>query len=132
MKHIVDAHPLIWFLQQDKRLGLLARQVLSDPQSDLVLPATAYGEVCWIVEHGRTNIPSVTVLKAALDADPRITLYPLDQAVVDRSQSLTMISEMHDRQITATALVLAEQGEQVTLITRDQNIIASGVVTILW
>lgn len=132
MKYIVDAHPLIWFFQQDKRLGPNARQVLSDPHSEIVLPATAYGEVCWIVEHGRTNIPSVTVLRASLGADPRITLYPLDRAVVDRSQSLTMVSEMHDRQIVATALVLADQGELVTLITRDENITASGLLPILW
>ena len=132
MKHVVDAHALIWFFQKDKRLGLVARQVLSDPQSELVLPATAYGEVCWIVERGRTNIPSVTVLQADLTADPRITIYPLDQAVVDRSQSLTMIGERHDRQIVATALVLSDQGSQVTLITRDENITAPGIVPTLW
>ncbi len=43
-----------------------------------------------------------------------------------------MIGEMHDRQIVTTALVLADQGNQVTLITRDENIKASGVVPILW
>lgn len=73
MKHIVDAHPLIWFFQQDKRLGVQARQVLSNPRSQLVLPATAYSEVCWIVEQGRTNIPSVAALQASLDADLRFT-----------------------------------------------------------
>ena len=131
MKHVVDAHALIWFLQMDKRLGLAARQVLSDPRSELVLPATAYGEVCWIVERGRTNIPSVTVLQAAVEADRSIVIHPLDRAIVDQSQSLTMIGEMHDRQIAATAIVLAEQGSQVTLITRSENITASGVVATL-
>jgi hypothetical protein len=97
-----------------------------------VLPATAYGEVCWIVERGRTNIPSVSLLRASLEADPRFTVYPLDRAVVDRSHSLTMIRERHDRQIAATALVLADRGEQVALITRDEDITASGVVPVLW
>ena len=132
MKHIVDTHTLIWFVQQDKRLGLQARQVLSDPNSALLLPSVCYGEACWIVEHGRTNIPSTAALKAALDADPRFVVYPLDRAVVERSQSLTVINEMHDRQIMATALVLADAGEAVVVLTRDANMIASGLVPVLW
>lgn len=43
-----------------------------------------------------------------------------------------MISEMHDRQIVATALVLADRGELVTLITRDENSTFSGLLPILW
>ena len=75
MKYAVDAHALIWFVQSDKRLGPNAHRVLTDSTSDLVLPAIALAEACWIVEHGRTNVPSDFVLLAALDADPRFTTY---------------------------------------------------------
>ena len=97
-----------------------------------MLPATTLAEACWIVEHGRTNIPSVAVLLTSVDADPRFSLYPLDRSVVDRSNGLAAIGEMHDRQIVATALVLADRGERIALLTRDQNITASGLVPIVW
>ena len=85
----------------------------------------------WIVEHGRVPAFSVVDVQAALDADARFTIYPLDRAVMDRSQGLTAINEMHDRQIVATALMLADTGERVALLTHDANIIASGLVPIV-
>ena len=134
MKYIVDTHTLIWFVQQDKRLGTSARQALSEPDGELLLPAVCYGEACWIIEHSRTNIPSAAALKASLDVDSRFVICPLDRAVVERSQGLDLIviNEMHDRQIMATALVLMDAGETVVLLTRDANMTASSLVPILW
>ncbi len=39
---------------------------------------------------------------------------------------------MHDRQIAATALVIASKGEIVRLLTCDQNITTSSLVAIVW
>lgn len=103
-----------------------------DADSQLVLPAIALAEAAWIVERGRTSIPSVTALLNAIHADPRVIVYALDNAVIEQSVQLSTIHEMHDRQIVATALVLQQQGEIVTLLTCDQNITASGLVTVVW
>lgn len=113
MKHIVDTHALLWYLADSPRLSTAADAVLQEPTSEIVLPATAYAEACWIVERGRVPALMVSDVRAAVDADPRITIHPLDQAVIDRSQDLTAINEMHDRQIVATTLVLADAGETV-------------------
>ncbi len=77
MIHVVDAHALIWFIIDSPRLSSAADVLLSAPTSQLVLPATAYAEACWIVERGR--IPGYTVadVQNALDADSRFTIYPL-------------------------------------------------------
>ena len=75
---------------------------------------------------------TVADVQSALDADPRFTIYPLSHAVIDRSNSLAAIGEMHDRQIVATALLLATPGQPVALLTHDQNITASGLVPIVW
>jgi PIN domain nuclease of toxin-antitoxin system len=131
MRHVVDAHPFLWFLAGSSRLGPNAGAVLSDPQSDLIMPATALAEACWIVEHGRVPL-TLDRLLDPLDHDPRFTFWPLDRAVIERSNEITAITEMHDRQIVATCLLLVEQGEQVALLTRDQNITASGLVPVLW
>lgn len=130
--YVVDTHGLIWFLENNPRLGHNCKAVLSDPHNNLILPATALAEALWIVERGRTTITSPAALLAALDADARISLYSLDRTVIIKSLALTPIAEMHDRQIVATALVLAEQGQTVALLTKDGNIHDSNLVTCIW
>lgn len=49
-----------------------------------------------------------------------------------KSLSAQAIPEMHDRQITATALCLSDQGETVEVLTKDPDIRASGLVPINW
>jgi PIN domain nuclease of toxin-antitoxin system len=128
---ITDTHPFLWFLGGSARLGPGAAGVFQDPRSRIVLPAIVLAEACWIIEHRRLGL-SINQVLTALDADPRIVVFPLDRAVIERSNQITSINEMHDRQIVATALVLAERGEQVVLVTRDQNITESGLVPVVW
>ena len=134
MKHIIDAHPLLWFLAGSPRLGAHSGAVMRDPASGLVLPATAYAEACWIAEHGKVPPLTAQKIRDAINFDARFVIHPLDRAVVERSQNLdlTVINETHDRQIMATALVLMDAGETVVLLTRDANMTASGLVPILW
>lgn len=121
-----------WFLEGNSRLGANARTILSEADSQLMLPAIALAEAVWIVERGKTSIPSVTALLSAVSADSRVMVYPLDRAVIDRSINLAKIYEMHDRQIVSNAVVLQNQGETVSVLTCDQNITASGLVPIVW
>jgi hypothetical protein len=46
--------------------------------------------------------------------------------------SVGAITEIHDRQIVATALVLIDRGDSVAILTRDANITASGLVPVIW
>ena len=131
-KYVVDTHAIVWFNVGDFRLGANAKQILSDPNSELILPITALAEVCWIIEHGRTSIPSVPDFLLAIDADPRLTVTSLDRTILDKTLTLTDINEMHDRQIIATALVLIDRGESVALITRDENIRETNLVPVVW
>ncbi|PHM08318.1 type II toxin-antitoxin system VapC family toxin [Nostoc sp. 'Peltigera malacea cyanobiont' DB3992] len=132
MKYVIDTHALIWFLEGNSRLGANANAILSNPDSQLVIPATTLAEAVWIVERGRTSISSAKNLLSAVEADPRVVIYPLDKDVIEKTISLSAINEMHDRQIAATALVLGSKGDEVQLLTCDSNIIASGLVSIIW
>ncbi|MBW4432805.1 MAG: PIN domain-containing protein [Pelatocladus maniniholoensis HA4357-MV3] len=132
MKYVIDTHAFIWFLEGNLRLGSNAKTILSNPESQLVIPATALAEAVWIVERGRTSISSATALLSAVNADSRVMVHPLDINVIQQTIGLSAIAEMHDRQIVATAIFLANQGETVVLLTCDQNITASGLVTIAW
>ena len=131
-KYVVDTHALVWFLEGNPRLGANAEAILEDADSNLIVPVIALAEACWIIERGRTSIPTVADFLAAVDADPRVNVVPLDRTILDRTLSITTIEEMHDRQIVATALLLADKGETVILLTKDTNIQRSGLVSVVW
>lgn len=130
-KYIIDTHTLLWYIADDPLLGKSAGIILDDRASELVLPAIALAEACFIIGRGKVSL-SLSDLLAAIDTDTRITFIPLDRAIIERTTALTVIGEMHDRQIVATALVLAAQGETVAVLTRDSNITTSGVVSVVW
>lgn len=113
-------------------MGSNAKNILSSPASVLVVPATVLAEAVWIVSRGKTSIPHTDALLTAVKTDSRVIIYPLNMVIVEQTISLSAITEMHDRQIVATVLVLANLGEAVGLLTCDQNITASGLVSIIW
>ncbi|MEG3923029.1 PIN domain-containing protein [Microcoleus sp. POL10_C6] len=132
MKYVIDTHALIWFLEGNQRFGTQVQAILSNLDSQLVLPAIPLAEAAWIVERGKTSIPSVNALFNAINSDSRIAVYPLDRTIINQTLSLLSIHEMHDRQIVATAMILQNQGETVALLTCDGNITASGVISVIW
>ncbi|WP_211167726.1 type II toxin-antitoxin system VapC family toxin [Pseudanabaena yagii] len=132
MKYIIDTHALIWFLEGNSRLGAIAKEILSDASSELILPAIALAESAWIVSRGKTSIPSVEALLKVVKDDERVSIYPLDFDVIERSIKLISINEMHDRQIVSTALVIESQGNQVAILTCDQNICEAKAIATVW
>jgi PIN domain nuclease of toxin-antitoxin system len=133
MKYVLDTHALVWFLENNPKLGGKARIELQLPSSELFIPVIVLAEVCWMIEHRRTSIKSATDLFAALDEDLRIKIVPLTRNIVQVSTALREVGEMHDRQIVATAVnLLRGAGMAVTIITKDENIQRSGLVPVLW
>jgi len=131
-KYVVDTHALVWFLEGNPRLGANAKAVLENLDSELIVPVIVLSEACWMVEHGKTSIPTVGDFLSAVDADPRVTVVPLDRTVLNKTLALAAITELHDRQIVATALLLGEQGEPVAMLTKDENIRSAGLVPTIW
>jgi PIN domain nuclease of toxin-antitoxin system len=119
-------------LEGNPKIGANAKVILSDITSELILPATALAEAAWIIERGRTSIPSVALLFNAIQSDSRVVAYNLDYAVIEQSSTLSAITEMHDRQIVATTLIFLSRGEQAVLLTCDRNITESGLVPLIW
>jgi PIN domain nuclease of toxin-antitoxin system len=132
MKYVIDIHALIWFLEGNPKLGAAAKSALSNSTSELILPAIALAEAAWIVERGRTSIPSVAHLFNAIKTDLRVTIYQIDRSVIEQSSTLSTITEMHDRQIVSTTLMLLYQDEQAALLTCDQNITDSNLAPLIW
>ena len=131
-KYIVDTHALIWHLEGRSVLGSKAREILDATDSELVLPIIALAEAVFIIDKGRTSIPSVENLLNDVYADPRIEIFPLTIDILNESLFLTSIPEMHDRLIVATGIYLQSQGEDVEIMTKDNEIVLSSLLSVVW
>lgn len=131
-KYIVDTHALIWHLEGKSTLGAKARVALESAESELVLPIIALAEAVYIVEKGRTSITSVQDLLNDVFGDPRIEIYALTAAILNESLALTSIPEMHDRLIVATGVYLKNLGEEIEILTKDNEIVLSTILPVVW
>ena len=96
------------------------------------MPIIALAEAAYIVERGRTAIPSVPDLLRSVSADLRISIHPMTWEVFQESLNATVLPEIHDRLIVGSALYLQSLGDTVSLLTKDASIIAARLVTTLW
>ncbi len=87
---VVDAHALLWFLDDSPKLSAQADAIMSDPNSRLLLPAVALDEACWAIARSKGNIGiTVAELRQALSDDRRFTVVSLDEDLVYEAHSLT-------------------------------------------
>ncbi len=132
LKYVVDTHALIWFQEGNSRLGKNARAILSDPASELVIPIIVLAEAVYVIEKGRTKIPSVAEMMSDVVDDARIEIYPLTLEILQQSQLALNVPEMHDRLIVATALHLQNLGCRIGLLTKDPEIVDAALVPTVW
>lgn len=131
--YIIDTHTLLWYLDNSKRLGTIAGEVLNDRSAKFWLPAIALAEALFILEKGRGQYAlSERRLLASVRADSRIRTVALGQRILDLTLHCKTIDEMHDRQIVATALFIQNRGFDVAILTKDGNITQSGLVACVW
>jgi PIN domain nuclease of toxin-antitoxin system len=79
-RYVVDTYSLIWFLANKPRLGDNARHALTDPHSELILPAIALAEALWILSSRKLDVAPEQFL-TVIDANSRITIYPLTREI---------------------------------------------------
>lgn len=128
---VVDTHALIWHLEGNARLGPDAKRILNDPSSRLFIPVIVLAEAAWVVNKGKTALPGWSAVLDAVLADPRVSIINLTPQIVRRAMTLHGL-EMHDAQIVATARELTDAGHDVVLLGCDSQIVASGLLKVLW
>lgn len=127
--YVTDTHALLWYLAGSPRLGSAARQVFDEAvsgQATVVVPVIALAELAMLMEKGRTSLPLDDVLKILRETNG-FAIEPLLWDTVSRIREMSSLLDMHDRLITAEAQVRG-----VPLITVDQAIVASGLVSVIW
>ncbi|HST20183.1 MAG TPA: PIN domain-containing protein [Blastocatellia bacterium] len=129
--YIADTHAVLWYLTADARLGVGARAVLQNPANQIIVPAITVAESLYIIEHGKSSATSNQLWQLVLFSS-NVAFYPLDISVLKQSEALTIIPEMHDRQIVATAVCLQDSNTESIVITKDGNITNSGLIKTVW
>jgi PIN domain nuclease of toxin-antitoxin system len=129
MRYVVDTHTLVWFLSGDSRLGAKAREILADPSSQLLIPTLVLAEAKHVSERKRVAITFEGIMRTIASAS-RITILPLDIFTV---ANLPPSLDIHDGLIVASARMAGELfAEEVSILTRDEQITASGLVSVVW
>jgi PIN domain nuclease of toxin-antitoxin system len=128
---VADTHAVLWMLLDSPRLSTGARSALQDTVqsgSSIYMAAISLVEIVYLVDKSRLPINALQKLQAALN-DPAFGLevIPLDRDIAEAVAQipLTMVPDMPDRIIAATALFL-----KLPLVTRDHKIQAAEIETI--
>lgn len=127
--YVVDTHALIWYLIGSTRLSQAARMALDDivaGESQGRIPAIVLAELVMLIEKRRLNVDLKRIVET-LRSPSGVQFTPLQPDTVLRAQALSALTDIHDRLIVAESLE-----SNATLITRDQAIAASGLVSTLW
>ena len=126
---IVDTHALVCYLSDDKRLGKRAADLLDRTDTRIVAPVIVLAELKRL--HRRSRIPlSFSAVQTIIGADERCSVYPVTEEVVEQ---LPLNLDIHDAIICATALVCKRAlGEDTVVLSKDQAITDSGLVSTVW
>ena len=128
MKYVTDTHSLVWYLTEDPRLSNKALSVLASSENEgtIIVPAVVLAEIMFIARKGRVTISFDETLKKIEESD-NFVIAPLDSDTLRIADKIEADLEMHDKLIAATALYY-----EAPLITKDENLILSEVITTVW
>jgi PIN domain nuclease of toxin-antitoxin system len=134
MSYIADTHAVLWHIFPGPRYLSPVAQAIFDAcekgKEQIVIPAVVLAEMIAIVERGRLPDGTVPLLLDRIKVMQSGTNYrflSLRTQTILESHSLTAIPEIFDRLIVADARRLG-----FPVITRDQQIINSGLVSTVW
>ncbi len=127
-RFVVDTHPLAWYLDPGPSLSLTAYQLIDDVvygRRRALLPIIVLTELVGALMKRRKPFDHT----AFLDRLPGtgFQLIPFDETILRQYYRLPTTLEIHDRMIVATALVY-----NASVMTKDEKIVASATVPVVW
>ena len=127
----VDTHALVWYIEGSSQLSATALAALQSAaaQGDpIYVSSVCLVEIVYLAEKGKLSVALFDRIAQMLrqgNTALREVPFTLDMADRLRGIARTLVPDMPDRMIAATAVTLG-----VPLVTRDQRIQNAGVPTI--
>ena len=128
-EYVADTHSLLWYLINSSLLGKNASAAFDEADNGsafIHIPSIVFAELYYLnVKHN-----FITDFKAdfqKISQSGQFILAPFEAEDVLDFDKDSAVKEMHDRIIVGVARRL-----NVPLMTKDQNISASGLVKIVW
>lgn len=129
--YIIDTHALIWFLINQDKLGNNARKILLVQKPDflLIIPVIVLVEMKYLIAKGKINI-NLNQAHYDLNSESYVEFAQFDDYMISFVSDKLNI---HDSMIVATALFYRDFiGFDVSMITKDSEIIKSKLVDVIW
>ena len=127
--YVTDTHALYWYLTASPKLGTNAQAVFLDGEQGharIYVPSIVLAELYYL--NVKYNQPLVFAQECErLTESGQFYFVEFRAADVLRFDVLAAIPEMHDRMIAGVA-----HARQLPLLTRDNEIIASGIIQTIW
>lgn len=127
--YVTDTHALFWYLINSPLLGAGASGAFDEADNGralIYIPAIVLAELYFLNEKKQRPIDFGTKYQR-LEQSRQFVLLPFFPATMLDFDTCKSVNEMHDRMIVADARRL-----NATLITRDYEITASGLVQTIW
>jgi PIN domain nuclease of toxin-antitoxin system len=119
LRVLLDTHCWLWLVGEPHRLSEASRQMLSDPESELLLSAASAWEIAIKFALGRLRLPQApSVLVARWMEEDRVGALPIAHAHALRAGELPAHhGDPFDRLLVAQAQI-----EGLTLLTADREL----------
>lgn len=129
LSYTTDTHSLVWHFTDSVKLGKKAKQsfALAERGKALIyVPTIVMAEIFFITRKKHIVFDYSNFLNN-VTASPNYALYPLDTQLLFKLPELESAGDLHDQIIVAVAKLTSS-----SLITKDREIVESGVVDVVW
>lgn len=132
MRVVLDSHAIIWYVQGSARLSRTAATTITDAEQagELVVSVATFLDLWYVTQTTKAvTAEQLRSLRDRLESSGTVTIEPVNLAVTDAWRGIprAVLADPWDRLIVATAIAL-----QVPLVSKDEAIQASGLVTVVW
>jgi PIN domain nuclease of toxin-antitoxin system len=116
LKVLLDTRVLLWWLADDKQLGIQARDLIADPANDILVSVASLWEIAVKIRVGKLQA-DVAEVADAIERDG-FTLLPICVASLKELMGLPM----HHRDPFDDLLIALAISEQAILLSEDEDI----------
>jgi PIN domain nuclease of toxin-antitoxin system len=123
VKLLLDTHVIIWWQQDNPRLGQRARALLADPANEVMVSTASFWEMT--IKHRKGKLPVAGEAAWAEAVDDGFVILNLEPAHLDAVAALPTVDDHND---PFDHLLLAQAvAEGMLLVTADRHMTAYGV-----